>query len=100
MKLNNKLLALQKRSEGESLERGFRGASGGKNLPAVQKTQIRPLGQQDPLEKGMATDCSILAWRIPCTEWPGGLHSMGSKSVQHTWTTSTFTFSREKATSI
>ena len=44
-----------------------------KNLPAVQKTWVRSLGQEDPLEKGMATHSSILAWRIPWTEKPGGL---------------------------
>ena len=44
-----------------------------KNLPAVQETQVRPLGQEDPLEKGMATHSKILAWRIPWTEEPGGL---------------------------
>ena len=44
-----------------------------KNLPAMQKTQVRSLGQEDPLEKGMATDSSILAWRIPWTEEPGRL---------------------------
>ena len=44
-----------------------------KNLPVVQETQIQPLGQEDPLEKGMATPSSILAWRILWTEDPGGL---------------------------
>ena len=44
-----------------------------KNLPAVQKTQVRSLGWEDPLEKGMATYSSIIAWRIPWTEEPGGL---------------------------
>ena len=53
-----------------------------KNLPAMQETQVQSLGQEDPLEKGMATHSSILAWRIPCTE-PGGLHSMGSQRVGH-----------------
>ena len=43
------------------------------NLPAVQETQVRSLDQKDPLEKGMATHSSILAWRIPWTEEPGGL---------------------------
>ena len=47
-----------------------------KNLPAVQETQVRSLGQEDPLEKAMATHSSILAWRIPGTEEPGGLWSM------------------------
>ena len=49
-----------------------------KNLPAMQATRVRSLGQEDPLEKGMATRSSILAWRIPWTEEPGGLQSMGS----------------------
>ena len=48
-----------------------------KNLPAVQQTQVWLLGQEDPLEKGMKTHSSILAWRIPWTEDPGGLQSMG-----------------------
>ena len=45
----------------------------GKNLPAVQETQVQSLGQEDPLEKGMATHSSVVAWRIPWTEEPGGL---------------------------
>ena len=44
-----------------------------KNLPTVQETQVQSLGQKDPLEKGMATQTSILVWRIPWTEEPGGL---------------------------
>ena len=48
-----------------------------KNLPAVQETWVQSLGQEDPLEKRMATHFSILAWRIPWTEGPGGLQSMG-----------------------
>ena len=52
-----------------------------KNLPAVQETQVRPLGQEDPLEKGMATHPSILAWTIPGTGDPGGLQSMGLQGV-------------------
>ena len=51
-----------------------------KTLPAVQETQVPSLGQEDPLEKGMATDSSILAWRIPWAEEPGGLMSGGRKS--------------------
>ena len=57
-----------------------------KNLPVVQETQetrIQSLGWEDPLEKGMATCSSILAWKIPRTEEPGGLHSMGSQRVRH-----------------
>ena len=48
-----------------------------KNLPAMQDTQVQSLGQEDPLEKGMATHSSILAWRIPGIGEPGGLQSMG-----------------------
>ena len=47
-----------------------------KNLPAMWETQVRSLGQEDSLEKGMATHSSILAWRIPWTEEPGGLHTV------------------------
>ena len=47
------------------------------NLPAMQETQVRSLGREDPLEKGMATHSSILAWDIPWTEEPGGLQSTG-----------------------
>ena len=54
-----------------------------KSLPAMQDTQLRSLGQGDPLEKGMATHSSILAWRIPWTEEPDGLQSMGSQRVGH-----------------
>ena len=49
-----------------------------KRLPATQKTQVRPLDWEDPLEKEMATHCSILAWKSPRIEEPGGLQSMGS----------------------
>ena len=56
-----------------------------KNLPAMQETQVQSLGQEDPLEKGMATHSSILAWRIPWTEEPGRLQSMGSLRVGHDW---------------
>ena len=55
-----------------------------KNLPAMQETQVRSLGQEDPLEKGMATHFSILAWRISWTEEPGGLQSMGHKESDTT----------------
>ena len=50
-----------------------------KNLPAVQETQVRSLGQEDPLEEGMATHSSILAWRIPWTEEPSGVQSIESQ---------------------
>ena len=54
-----------------------------KNLPATQETQVQPLGWEDPLEEGRATHSSILAWRIPWTEEPGRLQSMGSQRVRH-----------------
>ena len=54
-----------------------------KNLPAMQETWVQSLGQENPLEKEMATHCSILAWKIPRTEEPGGLQSMESQRVGH-----------------
>ena len=54
-----------------------------KNLPAMQETWVRPLGWEDPLEKGMATHFSIFAWRIPWTKEPGRLQSMGSQRAGH-----------------
>ena len=54
-----------------------------KNLPAMQETWFRYLGWEDPLENKMATHSSILAWRIPSTEEPGGLQSMGLQRVGH-----------------
>ena len=54
-----------------------------KTLPVMQKTQVRSLGQEDPLEKEMATHSSILAWRIPWTEEPGGLQSVELQRVRH-----------------
>ena len=58
-----------------------------KNLPAMWETWVRSLGQEDPLEKGMATHSSILAGRIPRTEEPGGLWSMGLQRIRHDWAT-------------
>ena len=55
-----------------------------KNMPAMQETWVRSLGWEDPLEKGMATHSSILAWRIPWTEEPRGLQSMGSQEMDMT----------------
>ena len=60
-----------------------------KNLPAMQKTSVQFLGQEDSLEKGMATHSSVLAWRIAWTEEPGRLQSMGSQRVGHDWVTNT-----------
>ena len=60
------------------------------NLPVKQETPetwVWSLGREDPLEKEMATHCSILAWEVPRTEEPGGLQSMGSKRVGHDWVT-------------
>ena len=54
-----------------------------KNLSAMQETRVQSLGWEDPLEKGMATHCSILAWRIPVDREPGGLQSMGLQRVGH-----------------
>ena len=53
-----------------------------KNPSAVQETQVQSLGREDPLEKGMTTLSSILAWKIPWTEEPGGLQSMGLQRVR------------------
>ena len=53
-----------------------------KNVRAMQETWVRSLGQEDPLEKGMATHSSFLAWKIPWTEGPGGLQSMGVAKSQ------------------
>ena len=64
------------------LHLGFSGGSAVKNPPAMQKTQIRSLDQEDPLEKEMATRSSILAWKIPWTEEPGWLQSMRSQRVR------------------
>ena len=54
-----------------------------KHLPTMQETQIQSLGWEDPLEKAMATHSSILAWKIPWTEVPGRLQSMGLQRVRH-----------------
>ena len=68
-------------------QEGFRGSimvQTVKNLPTIQETQVWSLDQEDPLEKGKATHFSILAWRIPCTEKPGWLPSMGHKELDTT----------------
>ena len=61
-----------------------------KNLPTVQETWVQSPGWEDPLEKRMATHSSTFAWRIPWTEEPGGLQSMGLQRVRHDWVTFTF----------
>ena len=58
-----------------------------KNLPALRETSVLSLGWEDPLVEGMATHFNILSWRIPGTEEPGGLQSMGSHRVGHDWLT-------------
>ena len=72
---------------------GFPSGSVVKTLSAMQEMQVQSLGQEDPLEKGLATHSSILAWRIPRAEEPGGLQSMESQRVGHNWMTDTFTLS-------
>ena len=62
---------------------GFPGGSNVKNPPAIQETWIRSLGREDALEKGMATHSSILAWGIPWTEEPGGLHVVHGVAKRH-----------------
>ena len=54
-----------------------------KSLPTMQETQVQSLGREDPLEKGIPTHSSILAWRIPWTKGPGRLQSMGYQRVEH-----------------
>ena len=63
-----------------------------KILLAIQETWVWSLGQGDPLKKGMATHSSILAWRIPWTEKPGGVQSVGSQRVRHDWATNPLVF--------
>ena len=63
-----------------------------KNLPAMWETQVQFLGLEDPLEKGMATYSSILAWRIPWTDEPGGFHGVAKSRTRLSDFTFTFTF--------
>ena len=69
------------------------------NLPAMQTTWVQSLGQEDALEKEMASHSSILAWRIPWTEEPGGLQSMGLQRAGHDWATHTHSTLNELITS-
>ena len=79
-------------------------ASDGKNLPAMREIWVQSLGQEDPLEKGMAIHSNILTWRIPRTEKPGGLQSVGPQRVRYDWvtnktqhnTTTAFFYERKK----
>ena len=71
---------------GPSHHLGSPGGANGKELLPMQETYetwVQSLGREDPLQEGMATHSSILAWRIPWTEEPGGLQSMGSQRVGH-----------------
>ena len=63
-----------------------------KNLPAVWETWVPSLGREDPMEKGMGTHPSMLVWRIPWTEEPGGVQSLGSNRVRYDWVTNTNTY--------
>ena len=65
------------------IERHLNYERSGKRLPAVQETRFRFLGCEDPLEKEMTTHSSTLAWKIPWTEEPGRLQSMGSQRIGH-----------------
>ena len=70
-------------TKGNTRDWGFPGGSAVKTPPAVRETQVRSLGQEDPLEKRMATHSSLFAWRFPWTEEPGRLQSMESQRVRH-----------------
>ena len=67
-----------------------------KNSPAMEETWVQFLGQEDPLEEGMATHSSILAWRIPWTEETGALQAMGLQRVGHDWVANIFIFFHNK----
>ena len=67
------------------LYRGFSGGSDSKESAHNAEAQVQSLDQEDPMEKGMATHSSTLAWEIPWTEEPDGLQSMGSQRVKHNW---------------
>ena len=69
--------------QSRKFEASFLGGSSVKNLPAMQEMEVQSLGWEDPREEEMATHSSILAWRIPWTEEPGGLKSIWSQRVGH-----------------
>ena len=81
-KMNTNSLAFQGFMLSQRTE-SYPGGSAVKNLPAMQETRVLSLGQEDPLEEGMATHSSVLAWRIPWTEEPGRLQSMGLQTAGH-----------------
>ena len=74
---------------------GFPAGSDGKKICLQFDPWVRSLGQEDPLEKGMAMHSGILAWRIPWTEGPNGLQSLGSQYVGQNWTSNTNTLMLE-----
>ena len=76
----------------QGLAWGFPGGSVVKKLPAVQEMQILSVGREDSLEKEMATHPGILSWRIPWTEEPAMLLSMGLQRIRHDWETNNFTY--------
>ena len=80
------VFTIEWKQEGSSLY--FLVAQMVKRPPAVRETRVQSLGWEDPLEKEMATHSNTLAWKIPWTEEPGGLQSMGSQTVGHDWATS------------
>ena len=65
------------------VQSGFPGGSAVENMPAMQGTRVQPLGQEDPLDEGMAAHSSILGWEIPQTEEPGGLQFISLQRVRH-----------------
>ena len=74
------------------------GFPGGRSLLAMQETRVRSLGREDPLEEGMAIHSGTVAWRIPGTEEPGRLQSMGSQRVRHDWVANTVSGQRVDGT--
>ena len=73
--------------EGHSTKQGFPGSSSVKNPVTMQETRVQSLGHEDPVEEEVASHTSILAWRIPQIQEPGGLQFMGSQRVRHNWAT-------------
>ena len=93
--LRNKILAcvqIKMKRKASLASQGFPGGSDGAYSACNVGDWVWSLGQEDPLEKEMATHSSILAWRIPWTEEPGKLQSMGLQRVRHDWEMNTFTF--------
>ena len=90
--VNNSAWCLQDSDFRNKIGRKYMVSQMVKNLPAVPETWVWSLGREDPLEKRMATQSSILAWRIPWTEEPDRLQSTGLQRVEHDWVTNTFAF--------